>query len=217
MTRHPSTPRKRGLLNPAIRILQPVPHLHIHEHERIERHMKPARLQRPDRLPHALIRWRAAIVRPPVRLRHNIRPRPRHTGDRPLNRRRLLLACLHPRPDPAHAATQVIAKPPHYKVYAAHVRHLRLKLVDRRLEVRDSLNPVHVLRRLHARSRPPPHHLARQRKFPRPRDHVHRPRHILQPIRPAPAGLTISNDICGIRAPNSSTGRSSNTTYDSPR
>ncbi|EGF95348.1 proteophosphoglycan ppg4 [Brevundimonas diminuta ATCC 11568] len=165
----------------------------VHEDEGIQRHLQPARLQRPDRLPHALVRRRPAIGRAfaalsvvdpadqmRVRARH-----PRHAPDQRLGR---LVPPLHPWPDTAMPHPHVIAEPAEHQTDPLQPRSLGHQLIQRGLQVRLTRRQMHVLRRGLRQPLAPHHRLGRQAELSRAGDQAHALQPVFQlrrrPLRP---------------------------------
>ncbi|MNI03374.1 hypothetical protein D3C73_562750 [compost metagenome] len=155
----------------------------VHEDEGIERHLQPPRLQRPDRLAHAVVRRRAAIGRPPGAVRdldlgdqvRVLALQPRHGPGQRLGR---LVAPLHARPDAAMARPHVVAEPADHQADPLQPRRLGRQLVQRGLQVRLPRRQVHVLGRRLRQPLAPHHRLGRQAELPRAGDQAH----ALQPV-----------------------------------
>ena len=150
----------------------------VHEDEGIQRHLQPARLQRPDRLPHAVVRRRAAIGRTALDLRDQMRVHPLDPGHAPDQRLGRLLTPLHPRPDAAMTHAYVVAEPADDQADPLQPRRLGLQLIQRGLQIRLPRRQMHVLGRRFRQPLAPHHRFGRQAEFARAGNQAH----ALQPV-----------------------------------
>ena len=116
----------------------------IHQHEGIERHFKPARLQIGDRGHHALIGRGAAIGRTPAFSRNLRCGGPRQSAGKPCQAGAFGGAVLHRRADAAVPASEIVAEPRHHHRHPLQIGAQRLQLIERGLPIGCRVNDMAV-------------------------------------------------------------------------
>ena len=158
----------------------------VHEDERIQGDLQPARLQRRHRLPHAVVRGGPAIGRRALDPADQMGVRPRQARDAPAGALRHLVPALDTRLHPAMAGPQVVAEPADHQTDPLQIRTLAGQLLQRHQDVRPALAIVDVLGLCPRQPLAPHHHLGRQHELPRAGDQAHAFELLLKPLASGP-------------------------------